>query len=66
MADEWTSDTGYEVTGFKSANGISTVAFNERKRDPRLCIAKDQTCKGFHTKDSKYCAGHERAMKAGK
>lgn len=28
----------------------------------KFCAANNGTCKAYHTKDSKYCAGHKRSL----
>jgi hypothetical protein len=60
---EWASNDGITATGFEAAAGWSTIGYEPNARKNR-CIAKDHTCKGFRIGGSKYCAGHDKAMRS--
>jgi hypothetical protein len=58
------------VTSTRPANksagsrvSMHSSAPNPEVEDPRTgrCCAKENTCLGFHTKNSNFCAGHEKA-----
>lgn len=61
--DEWIPAPGYDVAGFESAAGYSTIGQYRPNRRGR-CKANKDTCKGFRTKDSEFCAGHLNAIKS--
>jgi hypothetical protein len=62
MSNEWVSaDVYHGLPGYRAAGSDSTVGHVDRLRKGK-CIAKNHTCKGWATKTSKYCAGHEKAL----
>lgn len=61
MNADWTQAPGYDMTGFESAAGSSTVGVDVPARAKR-CIANDHTCKGWRVKASQFCAGHLKKM----
>jgi len=52
--------SGYRLAhtdGARQATGSGPYLGREGK-----CAANDDTCEGFHTKDSKFCVGHSRKV----
>jgi hypothetical protein len=66
MSNEWVQVDDAANDGFQSAAGWSTVGQRKQRPSKRFgrCKAKNDTCKGWHTQTSEFCAGHERAAKA--
>jgi hypothetical protein len=53
---------GREVSQSNSIAPYVSPESHKAQRRVGRCAAKNDTCGGFHTKTSPYCAGHERSL----
>lgn len=61
MGETFEPARGYDIAGFQSAAGYSTVGQFLPDRSKR-CIAKNHTCMGWRAKGTKFCIGHLRKL----
>ena len=62
LGPDWTVDPAYGVTDFISAAGYSIVEQRRRNDRGKHCKGANDTCKGYKSKGTEFCAGHLRSM----
>lgn len=61
MSDDFMMDPAYELGGFETAAGHSTVGLRVPQRG-KHCRGAENTCKAYRSRGTEYCVGHLRSL----